>query len=467
MKSKRTPTTRTGRASLPSMTQLLDAARADERLAGVSHAELFPALQQVVAAARSRADDGRPADDVHTLVDRAAEAVARARRQRVQRVINATGIVLHTGLGRAPLAPAAIDAIVGAARGYCNVELDLESGDRGRRGDGAEHLLRCLTKCEAALVVNNNAGATMLVLAALASGREVVVSRGQLVEIGGSYRLPDVMAAGGAVLREVGTTNKTRLADYERAIGERTSLMMRVHTSNFRIVGFAESPTTAELAGLARKYGLALYDDLGSGAMLDDEMWRVAGEPIVGDSLRDGADVVSFSGDKLLGGPQAGIILGRREVLDRIRAHPMARGLRVDKLTLAALEATLALYLCDSVAEQLPALAMLRAPMDELRQRAVRLMREFVTRRTPGRFAVREDTSYAGGGSLPAHAVPTIVVEWQTETCSADDAAARLRRSSPPVIARIRDGRVLFDMRTIAAEDERPLIEAIVAVDKA
>jgi L-seryl-tRNA(Ser) seleniumtransferase len=456
---------RTGRAALPSMTALLKHAAQDGRFCDSPQAVVTAALRQAVDEARSvvAAASSRPAaNGLVAIVERAAELLAASKRRRMDRVINATGIVLHTGLGRAPLPAAALSAIADAAAGYCNLEIDLDSGDRGRRGASVEALLRELTGCEAALVVNNNAAATLLVLAGSAAGREVVVSRGQLIEIGGSFRLPEVMSAGGARLREVGTTNKTRLDDYASAISRETALLMHVHTSNYRVVGFAEIPTTAELANLAHQNGLLLYDDLGSGAMIDVPAWRAAGEPAVVDSIRAGADVISFSGDKLLGGPQAGIILGRHDVIDRLRRHPLARALRVDKLTLAALQATLELYRDpERAAREIPTLAMLLAGAASLKKRAAALNKRLRSTCSGETFEAAEDRSYAGGGALPAWELPTFVVQWRPRSCSADEASAELRRAQPPVVARVRDDAVLFDVRTLTDADLEHVVSAV------
>jgi len=445
------------------MTSLLEAARGDDRFAGAAARQLSDVLTSAVSEARELVGDEAEAPSTARLLDRAAELLGSAQRQMLMRVVNATGVVLHTNLGRAPLAREAIEAIAATAAGYCNLELELESGERGRRGANIEAMLRELTGCEAALVVNNNAAATLLVLAALATGREVIVSRGQLVEIGGSYRLPEVMAAGGAVLREVGTTNKTRLSDYRDAISVRTALLMRVHASNYRICGFAEAPSSAELAGLSRESGVPFYDDLGSGAIADVAEWRAAGEPIVADSLAAGADLISFSGDKLLGGPQAGIILGRADLIERIRKHPMTRALRVDKMTIAGLQATLELYRSpERAARAIPVLAMLKADIAELERRAEALASRLRAARKGDSFEVGREESFAGGGSLPAWPMATCVVRWRPADLTAAEAARGLRLGTPPVIARVRDGAVLFDVRTLV-EADFPLIEALLA----
>ncbi len=465
MKARQEKVERSGRAALPSMTELLTAADGDARFGKEVRASVTHALTAAVDEARRAMGPSDVAPSVDALMARAHGLLGGQARRGLAAVVNATGIVLHTNLGRAPLADCAIEAITATARGYCNLELDLESGERGRRGERCEELLRELTGCEAALVVNNNAAATMLVLAALAGGREVIVSRGQLIEIGGSYRLPDVMAAGGAVLREVGTTNRTRLSDYSEAIGERTAMLMRVHPSNYRVVGFAESPGAEELGRLARERRVHFFDDLGSGAIVDDAMWRAAGEPMARESLRAGADVVSFSGDKLLGGPQAGIVLGRREVVERIRKHPMARAVRIDKLTVAALQVTLELYLePERAVREIPTLAMLRASEAELRGRAEGLAAELSAAFPGESFEVAGEESFAGGGALPAWPMATFVVRWHPTAVAAGEAARLLRTARRAVLVRVREGAILFDSRTVSRDDHAVIVAAIAEV---
>jgi len=345
----------------------------------------------------------------------------------------------------------------------------METGKRGRRGGHVEQLLRELTGAEAAFVVNNNAAATMLVLRALARDREVIVSRGQLIEIGGSFRLPEVMAGGGAILREVGTTNKTHLRDYEAAICDRTAMIMQVHTSNYRVVGFSECPTAPELAELAHARGLCMFNDLGSGALLEDDVWKSAEEPTVAAGLADGADVVSFSGDKLLGGPQAGILLGSRTVIDRLRADPMARALRIDKLTIAALEAVLELYHDPPAARRaIPLLSRLNESTDSLDARAQKLA-EMLRAAAPGdTFDIASDESFAGGGSLPARPFPTSAVCWRPAGAGQINELSRcLRRRDPSVLARIRDDAIYFDLRTIDEKEYNEIAAVVEAVRNA
>jgi L-seryl-tRNA(Ser) seleniumtransferase len=355
-------------------------------------------------------------------------------------VLNATGVVVHTNLGRAPLAEEALEHVVAAARGYSNLELDLSSGTRGSRQDHVAALLRRLTGAEAALVVNNNAAAMLLALAALAEGREVIVSRGELIEIGDGFRIPDVLARSGARLVEVGTTNRTRARDYEHAVGADTALLLRVHQSNFRVVGFAEQPRVEELAAVAHRHDLPLLDDLGSGALAE-----IPGEPSVRESP---ADLICFSGDKLLGGPQAGIVVGRADLVEKLRRHPLQRALRADKLTLAALEGTLRLYL--DAPERIPVVRMLRQSRDAIRARAERLAAS-----TGG--SVEETVGRVGGGALPLAELPSFA-------CALDEPLAMpLRASEPPVLGIVRDGKLLLDCLTLADDEVDDVARAVAA----
>jgi L-seryl-tRNA(Ser) seleniumtransferase len=400
------------------------------------------------------------ADLAQLVIDR----LSRQERSRLRPVINATGIVLHTGLGRSPLAEPAVGAVAEVARGYSSLELDLESGERGSRTSILRPLLAKLTGAESATVVNNNAAATLIVLATVAKGRSVIVSRGELIEIGGSFRLPDIMQVSGATLREVGTTNKTRLSDYERAIDETTAGLMKVHTSNYRIVGFTESASLEDLVALGRRHRLPVIDDIGSGALIDFTRFGLTGEPMASESVRVGADLVLFSADKLLGGPQAGIIVGSAEWVGRIEKNPLMRAFRVDKMTLAALEATLRLYRDPETATQhIPILAMLRTPLLELRNRAERLAARL--RDLPGvaEAIVATDTTYLGGGSIPAQSVETVVIRTTFRTCSESEVALRLRLGDPAVVPRVQEGRVIFDLRTVFAWQLDDLVAAIVA----
>lgn len=404
------------------------------------------------------------------LLSEAARRLANAARveesRRLRRVINATGVVLHTNLGRAPLSTAARRAVSREAAGYCTLEYDTETGARGRRGARAEELLAELTGAEEALVVNNCAAAALLVLSVLARGGETIVSRGELVEIGGDFRVPDVMSQSGSALAEVGTTNRTRLSDYEHAITERTRLVMRVHPSNYRIVGFTAAPSLEELARLAHERGLPLYEDAGSGALFDLAPHGLSGEPVIRESIAAGADVVTFSGDKLLGSAQAGLIVGRREIVARLRRSPLYRALRADKLALAALEATLDSYRRGEAVREVPALRMLAATREEIESRARVFVRRLRKRLTEGSMAVEivEGASAVGGGSAPTTHPPTALVAITHVTLSASALDERLRRGSPPVVARILDERVVIDLRTVADEEEQELTDALASL---
>jgi L-seryl-tRNA(Ser) seleniumtransferase len=405
------------------------------------------------------AADGELAADI--VAARAAAYLAQQVRPKLRPVINATGIVLHTNLGRAPLADAAARAAADAARGYLNLELDLATGKRSSRQDAIREWVCRVTGAESATAVNNCAAATVIVLRALAAGREVVVSRGQLVEIGGSFRIPEIMAVSGAVLREVGTTNITRIADYERALGPDTGLLMRIHQSNFRIGGFTKAATLEELVALGRKHGLPVVDDIGSGALVDFARFGLPGEPLAAASLKAGADLVLFSGDKLLGGPQAGVIAGRKELVRRVERDPLMRAFRLDKMTLAALEATLRLYLDEARALiEIPTLRLLGQPLDELRRRAAALAERLGA--LSGMTArARDDEAYVGGGSLPDRALPTAVVELTAADLSDAELARRLRTGESAVLARTQGGAVLLDVRTVLTEQEEALVQAV------
>jgi L-seryl-tRNA(Ser) seleniumtransferase len=367
-------------------------------------------------------------------------------------VINATGVVLHTNLGRAPLATEALRHLVAAAEGYSNLEYDLERGERGKRDVHTARLFAELLGASSTLVVNNNAAAVFLALNTLAEGAEVIVSRGELIEIGGSFRIPDICAKSGALLREVGTTNRTRVSDYEAAISERTQLLLRVHPSNFRIVGFTERPAIGDLASLARKHGVLLMEDLGSGCLTDLASFGLPDESVVSESLKAGADVVTFSGDKLLGGPQAGMILGKQEPLQKIRKNPLFRALRVDKLTIAALEATISLYLRGDFAS-IPTQRMIRASKEAIRLRAARLAAQ-IENLSGFSVSLEDGDSVAGGGSTPGQSLPTTLVAVTHSHCSAQDLASSLRRNEPPIVGRVEKDCLLLDLRTVLDDEQ-------------
>lgn len=391
------------------------------------------------------------------------EVGAEESQRAIRRVINATGVILHTNLGRAPLSQAARAAVASEAAGYCTLEYDAVSGSRGRRGARVEELLIELTGAEDALVVNNCAAAALLILSVLAGDGETLVSRGELVEIGGDFRVPDVMSNSGTHMIEVGTTNRTHLDDYRRAITGSTRLIMRVHPSNYRIVGFTTSPSLSELAGLAHDRKLVLFEDAGSGVLTDLGPYELGDEPVISNCISDGADVVSFSGDKLLGATQAGLIVGRREILSRLRRHSLYRALRVDKLTLAALEATLESHRRGTALQDIPALHMLSLSREEIEARAKNIT-ETLSQRSPDSvllIAIEEGKSAVGGGSGPATHPLTVLISLQHANLSADEIQRRLRLSSPPVITRIADGKVLIDLRTVAPEEEPELVDAM------
>jgi L-seryl-tRNA(Ser) seleniumtransferase len=418
--------------------RLRDLPSVDELARGSDDPLAVEAARKVVARARELIQAG---DNPGDLAAQLLAELHAARSPRLRRVINATGVIVHTNLGRAPLAEAALDRVREIGRGYSNLEYDVAAGGRGSRQDHMAGILRRLTGAEAALVVNNNAAAVMLALAALAEGREVLVSRGELIEIGDGFRIPDVLERSGARLREVGTTNRTRAGDYETAIGPETAVLLRVHQSNFRVVGFTAQPSLRELGDVARRHGLPLVDDLGSGALID-----IGDEPTARASLAAGADLVCFSGDKLLGGPQAGVIVGRADLVEKLRRHPLQRALRADKLTLAALEGTLTLAI--DAPDEIPVLRMLREPPEAVRTRAAHLA-NLVS------GDVEETVARAGGGSLP-------LTELQSFACAVEEElAVKLRAGDPPVIAVVRDGRTLLDCRTLTDDEAEEVAEAV------
>jgi len=429
--------------ALPSVNELLQDPRLVALASEHGHELALAVARDAIAAAREKIAAGEQATD---LVADALERAERAGVPRLRRVLNATGVVVHTNLGRAPLAASALERIQEVAAGYSNLEYDLEEGARGSRQDHVSPLLSELTGAEAALVVNNNAAAVLLAIAALAEGRDVLVSRGELVEIGDGFRIPDVLARSGARLVEVGTTNRTRIEDYERALGDRTAVLLRVHQSNFRVIGFTESPKLADLARLAEERGLVLVDDLGSGVLP-----HVGDEPTVHESLAAGAHVVTFSGDKLLGGPQAGIVVGSAELVEKLRRHPLQRAVRADKLTLAALEGTLTLYLDpERAAREVPVLRMAGEDAEGVRARAERLA-ELLD------GEVEDTVARIGGGALPLAELPSFACAVEEEL------AGPLRHGEPPVIGVVRDGRLLLDCRTLSDAEADEVSQAVMS----
>ncbi len=458
---------KTSLQSLPAVDELLHHPRIQAHFQAHSREVIVASIRRVLARKREAilagTSGGRDGFSREEILAGVEEELAHARRPSLQPVINATGVVLHTNLGRAPLSGAALRNILEVARGYSNLEFDLQTGERGSRYAHVEEMLCRLTGAESALVVNNNAGAVLLALNSMADGKEVVVSRGQLVEIGGSFRMPDVMRKSGARLVEVGTTNRTYPEDYEKAIGEQTALLLRVHMSNFRIVGFTAEVPLKELAELGRRRGIPVMEDLGSGSFVDFTPYGMEKEPTVQEAVTAGADLVTFSGDKLLGGPQAGIILGRKEYVGRLKKNPLTRALRIDKLTLAGLETILREYLDPARAvENIPALRMLACPAEELRARAERLeaklSRDFSS---VCRTRVRPENSQVGGGALPLQVLPTFVVGISPLQISAAVLEERLRNSVPPVIARIKEEEILLDLRTVAEGEESELLRIV------
>jgi L-seryl-tRNA(Ser) seleniumtransferase len=455
--------------NLPSVDELLRSGIGTEiaRTAGVRHATFL--VRQAIAELRKQVRAGLGKESKAVLAVRAESMLENARRaeelSRTRRVINATGVVIHTNLGRAPLSDAARQAIANAA-GYGTLEFDLATGKRGKRGSRVEQLIVELSGAEAALVVNNCAAAAFFVLKAFAEGGEVVVSRGELVEIGGDFRVPDVLSQSGATLREVGTTNRTKFADYQKAISKETRVILRVHPSNYRIVGFTARPALPDLADLAKKHKLLLYEDIGSGALIDLGHAGLSDEPVVARSIADGADVVTFSGDKLLGGPQAGIIAGRKRVIETLRKHPLYRALRADKLVLAGLEATLESYRREPAAE-VPVLQMLSATAEVVGARVESFAGELgkqLVRNSNLKFDISDGQSAVGGGAAPAVELKTRLLAITHKKMPAQRIEQLLRLSDPPVIARIVGKRVLIDLRTVTKGEERELLAALAAI---
>jgi len=442
--------------AIPSVERLLQSPAAGRLVARWRRERVVGMVREVLRDVRAALDAGGqvPADEV--LLARIADRLEADATPRLTRVVNATGVVLHTNLGRAPLSETAIDAITLAARGAVNLELDLTTGRRGSRDALVEDDLRALTGAEAALVVNNNAAAVLLAVAALAAGREVVVSRGELVEIGGSFRMPEVMGLSGARLREVGTTNRTHADDYRRAVGPDTGLLLKAHTSNYRIVGFTAAVELAELVAIGRDAGVPVLEDLGSGALIDLAAYGLPREPLVRERIAAGADLVTFSGDKLLGGPQAGVIVGRAEHVERLARHPLRRALRPDKLTLAALAATLRLYReAPDLPAALPVLRWLTRPLAEMEAIGHAVAPRLAERLGPGHVVtVVTSEAEAGSGALPVAPLASRALAIEHATRSSEDIAARFRAARPPVLGRIHGGRFLLDLRGVFAPED-------------
>lgn len=446
-------------ASLPSVDKLLNTRTAHDLSQTYGRTLTIAAIRASLEEARREIQRGGPCPSQRALLSVISERLEAWGQPTLRPAINATGVIIHTNLGRSPLCVDALEAMVSVGEGYSNLEYDLHAGRRGSRYVHAEELLCRLTGAESALVVNNNAGAVLLILTALAHDREVVISRGQLIEIGGGFRIPDVMRTSGAHLVEVGTTNRTHTYDYERAIGPDTALLMVAHQSNYRTIGFTCQVPASELVELGHAHDILVYEDLGSGTLLNTEDYGLAHEPTVQEAVAAGLDVVSFSGDKLLGAPQAGIVIGKADLVARLREHPLTRALRVDKTTLAGLQATLLHYLKGDAHEAIPTWRMLALPVEHLERRAKAWVRRLTASGIDAR--VIEGRSTAGGGSLPGETVPTCLAAIAVE--SPDALAAHLRDNEPPVIARIENDLLCLDPRTVLPSQEQALLAAVVA----
>lgn len=456
---------RPGLSNLPSVDELLRSETAKRLLNDVGQKRLTEYARSILSELRSELKVN-PSQATKQELLRTSETMLEqlwlsSQKAALKRVINATGVVIHTNLGRAPLSEAAKQALI-AASGYCNIEYDLLSGSRGSRGGRTESLVCELTGAEDAIVVNNCAAAAYLVLTALAVGREAVISRGELVEIGGEFRIPDVLARAGVTLKEVGTTNRTKISDYEKAITERTAMILKVHPSNYRIVGFTASPSVSELSELAHNKRILLYEDAGSGAVADLTDIGLADEPVISESLKAGADIVTFSGDKLLGGPQAGIVAGRRDVVERLRKDPLYRALRVSKLIYAALEATLDAHIRSRSKEEVPVLQMLAADAAALEKRCRKIIKSLDSAHLKAEIV--SGRSAVGGGAAPLTQPETPLIALTHRSLSAHELESRLRQNSIPIIVRIIDDRVMLDLRTVSAEEESDLLDALFAL---
>ncbi len=457
---------------LPSVDELLRHKALQQVAARYGHAATLDAARSFVSDLRVRVAANSIDDQaLASLIEKAPASIEQRLSQSMayslRPVINATGVILHTNLGRAPLGDAALQHVAEVARGYSNLEFDLATGERGKRDVAVSRLFAKLLNCGdrdiSTIVVNNNAAAVLLTLNALAEGGEVVVSRGELVEIGGSFRIPDVMAKSGAVLREVGTTNRTRIADYEAAISDRTKLLLRVHRSNFQILGFTEQPSLQEMAELGRKHNIPVMEDLGSGELFDLRSVGVHGEPMIADSLRAGVNIVTFSGDKLLGGPQAGLISGDRELVAKIRSNPLFRALRVDKMFYAALEATLLAYLREDY-DSIPTLRMMRISEEDLQNRAEHMARTLRIGSPQLEVEVVVSRSVLGGGSAPGATLPSRALAVRVADAPPDRVLDRLRQWRTPIVARVEDDRVLLDLRTVAPEQDAEILLALESI---
>ena len=449
--------------NLPSVNQLLESEPLKKMVESVNHGVVANGVREFLDDLRVQVSQAAEEVSIPTpgeIAESIATWLEKEQRPSLRKVVNGTGVLLHTGLGRAPLAEAAVDEIREMATGYASVELDMESGERGQRIAAVEKLLCQLTGAEAACVTNNNAAATMITLSAMASGKEVIVPRGQLSEIGGSYRLPEVMECSNAKLREVGTTNKTRADDYANAVNEETGALLKVHPSNYVVVGFSETASIEEMVKVGRQHNIPVIDDVGSGALVDFSEFGLSDEPVVSHSVQAGADVILFSGDKLIGGPQCGIIVGKKEYIQRIIKNPLMRAMRVGKLTLAALQATLKLYQRPQEARiQIPLLRMLATPIENLKMRAEKFATQINHLGYVKNAVAEESQSMLGGGSIPTQHLPSWSVAIETEGLSVDDLAGKLREGTPALIGRVHKDRLFIDFRTVNPAEDLSLVD--------
>jgi len=444
---------------IPSVEKILESPELKSDIDKFSHPLVALAVKQAVEVTREKVKEGKEGTSLEGIVQKTKKIIAEQTSPSLKPVINATGVVLHTNLGRAPLDEETLSFIQKISTSYNNLEFDLEEGKRSKRGIFVERFLCLLTSAEAALAVNNNAGAVLLMLTALAKGKEVIVSRGELVQIGGGFRIPEILALSGAKLKEVGTTNQTAMSDYENAITPETALLLRVHQSNFKMTGFVQRPSISELVKLGKKHNVDVVEDLGSGVLLRTEDFELAHEPTAFEALSAGVDLVCFSGDKLLGAPQAGIILGRKRCADILRKHPLHRALRLDKMFLAGLERVLLYYLKGEATKKIPAWQMISTPLEALQRRAETI--KDALKKSGIEVTIQKSESAVGGGSLPGETLPTIVISFQTKEISPDTCARLFRENDPPIIGRIENERLVLDLRTVFPHQDEILISAI------
>ncbi|MBI5633997.1 MAG: L-seryl-tRNA(Sec) selenium transferase [Nitrospirae bacterium] len=456
-------------SALPSVDELLKGPDGSQWLASFPRTIVVQAIRDIIAERRQEILSGAQSDTSYASLSFGIHAkIQKLSSFSLLPVINATGIVLHTNLGRAVLSEKAVKNVIAVSRGYSNLEYDLDAGKRGKRHSHTARILRQLAGAEDALIVNNNAAAVLLSLSTIAKDREVIVSRGELVEIGGSFRVPDVMAASGATLREIGTTNKTHLYDYQKAVNEKTGLILKVHQSNYKITGFTEDVSIEQLSALGKERGIPVMYDLGSGCLIDLKPYGIHGEPSLQEIMKSGADLVTFSGDKLLGGPQGGIIVGRQDLLEKIRKNPLARAVRVDKMTIAAFEATLLDYLDpDKVLQNIPVLRMLFQSRETIKSRAKKIAAQLRRQSVSAEIALVKDSSKAGGGSLPETEFESYAISIDPRHITVNELETRLRTGSRPIVARIKDNALLLDARTIQDQDIKELIRLVSAALRA